>query len=122
MLLLGVFYLLALVSLPVSLGVGWWAWLRGPRLLMPKWRSVAYSSGLCAGTANFILYWAFVAWLQFHYTDQAHKYKVEYAATAVGLFLLLYSCLAVSISKGPHRLLVGAACILAMLPWIPLPI
>jgi hypothetical protein len=115
---LGTFYLLALVSLPVALAAGWWVSLRSPSFHAPKWRSLAYSSGLCAATANLVLFWGFVVWLQFHYTPEG--YRVRDTASSVGLFLLLYSSLSLIIGKGPYRWFVGAACILAMLPWIPL--
>jgi len=117
MLLLRTLYWLAFASLPVSLAFGWWAWMRRPRLSAPKWRTVLYFSGLCAGTLNFALFWAFVVWLQFHYTTEA--YKVRDPASNVGLLLLLYSLLAVCIGKGRYRFFVGTACILAMIPWIP---
>ena len=115
---LSTLYLLAFVSLPLALGAGWWVSLRSPRFHTPKWRSLVYSSGLCAATANLILFWGFVVWLQFHFTDQA--YRVRDPASNVGLFLLLYSSLALCIGKGPYRWFIGAACILAVLPWIPL--
>ncbi len=113
---LGTLYFLAFASLPVALAAGWWVSLRSPRFQAPKWRSLAYSSGLCAATANFILFWGFVVWLQFHYTAEA--YRVRDPASTVGLSLLLYSSLALSIGKGPYRWLIGVACILAMLPYI----
>ena len=117
MALLNAVYFLAFGSLPITLSMSWWAWLRGPRLNAPKWRSDLYLSGICAATLNFILFWAFVLWLQFHYATDA--YKVQDSASDVGLILLLYSLVAVSIGKGRYRLFVGIACLLAMVPWIP---
>ena len=111
-------YLFALGGLPTILGLSWWAWLRSPRSSAPQWRSILYFTGLCAATVNFILYWAFVVWLQFHYTDQA--YKVRDPVANLGLILLLYSLAAVSIGKGPYRFFAGVACVLAMIPWVPL--
>jgi hypothetical protein len=64
-----------------------------------------------------MLFWAFVVWLQFHYTTEA--YKVQDPASNVGVLLLLYSLVAVSIGKGRYRFFVGTACVLAMIPWIP---
>jgi hypothetical protein len=57
---LSTLYLLAFVSLPVALAAGWWVSLRSPRFHTPKWQSLFYSSGLCAATANLILFWGFV--------------------------------------------------------------
>jgi hypothetical protein len=116
--LLSALYFLAFGSLPITLGLSWWAWIRGSRVNASKWRSALYFSGLCAATVNFMLFWAFVVWLQFHYTTEA--YKVRDPASNVGLILLLYSLVAVSIGKGRYRFFVGTACILAMIPWIPI--
>jgi hypothetical protein len=118
MLWLNSIYLIAIAGLPISLGFCWWGWFRKPGAQSPKWRAMLFLSGLCTGTANCILFWAWAAWLHFHYTPSS--WKVQDTAANIGLCLLLYSVVVAISGKGKYRVLLGVSAVLAMLPWIPM--
>ena len=112
------FYLAGMVGSPVLLGLSWWGWHRDPRIQSPKWRSALLLSGLCAATGNLIVWWAWVAWLRFHYNPAS--WRTRDIASDIGLALLLYSVAAAIIGKGRCRILLGISGTLALIPWIPL--
>ncbi|MGA7175748.1 MAG: hypothetical protein WBX13_08515 [Candidatus Acidiferrales bacterium] len=115
MLLINLFYLVGLAVPPVLLGFCWWGWLRQP---FPQRQANVFFSGLCAGTANFVLWWAWVIWLQFH--NNPDSWRVRDITSDLALCLLLYSIVAAIAGKGRYRLLLGISGFLAILPWIPL--
>ena len=117
-LMVNLLYLIAIGAPPILLGFTWWDWFYRPRIQGPKWRIILFFSGLCAGTANFVLWWAWVVWLRFHYNPAS--WKVRDWVSDVGLYLLLYAVLAAIGGKGRYRLLLGISGVLALLPWIPL--
>ena len=111
-------YLFAFGTPPILLGFTWWGWFHSPRIQPPKWRMILFFSGLCAGTANFVLWWGWVVWLRFHYNPAS--WKVRDRVSDLGLYLLLYAVLAAIGGKGRYRLLLGISGALALLPWIPI--
>ena len=115
---LDLLYLIALGTPPILLGFTWWGWFQSPRIQPPKWPMILFFSGLCAATANFVLLWAWVFWLRFHY-DPA-SWKVRDRVSDLGLCLLLYAVVAAIGGKGRYRLLLGISSVLALLPWIPI--
>jgi hypothetical protein len=118
LLLLNLLYLIALGVPPILLGCTWWGWFRSPRIQSPKWPMILFSSGLCAATANFVLWWAWVVWLRSHY-DPA-SWIVRDKVSDLGQCLLLYAVLAAIGGEGRYRLLLGISSVLALLPWIPI--
>jgi hypothetical protein len=117
-LMLNLLYLIAMGAPPILLGVTWWGWFRSPRVEASKWPKILYFSGLCAATANFVLWWTWVVWLRFHY-DPA-SWKVHDRIGNVGLSLLIYAMAVTILGKGKYRPLLGVSCIFALLPWIPI--
>ena len=115
---LDLLYLIALGTPPILLGFTWWGWFQSPRIQPPKWPMILFFSGLCAATANFVLLWAWIVWLRFHY-DPA-SWKVRERVSDLGLCLLLYAVVAAIGGKGRYRLLLGISSVLALLPWIPI--
>jgi|SRR6266481_798038 len=115
---LDLLYLIAFGTPPVLLGFTWWGWFHSPRIQQPKWRMILFFSGLCAGTANFVLWWGWVVWLGFHYNPAS--WKVRDRVSDLGLYLLLYAVLASIGGKGRYRFLLGISGVLALLPWIPI--
>lgn len=77
-----------------------------------------FFSGLCAGTLNVAVWWAWVVWLRFHYT--ADSWKVREVVGDFGLWLLVFSILAAVAGRGRHRPLLVISGVLAVLPWIPI--
>jgi len=102
---------------PALLAFCWWGHFHGSRIQSPKWRGAAFVSGLAAGTANFLLWWAWVIWLRLHYTPSARI--VQDAVSNVGIFLLFYSIITAILGNGKHRVLLGISSVLAIIPWIP---
>jgi hypothetical protein len=111
-------YLTAFGVPPILLGITWWGWFRSPRIRSPKWRVILFFSGLCAATANVVLFWGWVVWLRFHYNPAS--WKVRDTVSDLGLCLLLFAILAAIEGTGRHRLLLGISGVLAVLPWIPI--
>ena len=75
MALLNPLYLIAMTAPPIMLGFVWWGWFCDRRLRSSKWRAWIFFSGLCAGTLNIAVWWAWVAWLQLHYTPDSWKVR-----------------------------------------------
>ena len=115
---LNLLYLIAFGTPPILLGFTWWGWFHSPRIQPTKWRKLFFFSGLCAATANFALWWAWVVWLRFHY-DPA-SWKVRDVVSDFGLLMLLYAILAAIAGEGRYRLLLGISGVMALLPWIPI--
>ena len=116
--LLSSLFFVAMAAPPIMLGLAWWGWFRDPRLRCSKWRTLLFFSGLCAGTLNVAVWWAWVVWLQFHYTPES--WKVRDVVSDVGLWLLVFSTVTAIAGRGIHRLLLATSGVLAMLPWIPI--
>ena len=110
-------YLIAIAAPPILLGFTWWKWFSGPRIQIPEWRRMLFVSGLCAGTLNVVLFWAWVVWLHFHYNPAS--WRVQDIVGDAGLYLLLYSIIAATAGKGRYRLMLGISNVLSLLPWIP---
>jgi hypothetical protein len=110
--------LLALILSPIMLGISWWGWVRSPHLHPPKWRTIVFYSGLCAGTGSFTLWWTWVVGGQLHYIPQA--WKAYDIVVDIGLCLLMYSIVASIAEKGRNRCLLAMSGVLAVLPWIPI--
>jgi hypothetical protein len=91
--------------------------LQNPGIKPPKWSAILFVTGLCAATANFLLWWTWVVWLQLHY--DAESWKVRDWVSDLGLWLLLFALIAALAGRGKHRVLLGVSSVLAMLPWIP---
>lgn len=118
MLFISAIYMIAIIASPLVLAMSWWGWFHNPRIRSPRLRTGLYLSGLCAGTANFVIWWLWVAWLKVHYTPAAMKTRD--LVSDAGLLLLLYSIIAVVAGKGRYRPLLVLGGILALVPWIPL--
>jgi hypothetical protein len=116
MFLFNMMYLSALGAPPFLLGLTWWRWLHTPRFQPPKWRTIAFFSGLFAGTCNLALWWICVVWLKFHSNPSSWRFRDT--LIDVGIYLLLYSIVAAIAGKGRYRLLLGISGVLAILPWI----
>ena len=117
--MLSVLYLTAFAVPPVLLGITWWGWFHSRRMETPKWPRILFFSGLCASTANCVVWWAWVAWLQLHHNDRG-AWKVQDKVSNLGLYLLLYALIAATAGTGKHRGLLIISSVLAFLPWIPL--
>jgi hypothetical protein len=100
------------------LGITWWGWFQRPRVETPKWPRRLFFTGLCASTANCVLFWGWVVWLKFHYNPES--WRVRDTVSNIGLCLLLYAIIAAAAGYGRHRPLLGISSVLALLPWIPL--
>ena len=111
-------FFIAMAAPPIMLGLSWWGWFRDPRFRCSKWRALIFLSGLCAGTLNVAVWWAWVVWLQLHYTPDS--WKVRDVVSDVGLWLLLFSIVTAMAGRGIYRLLLAISGVLAMLPWIPI--
>jgi hypothetical protein len=111
-------YLIATGTPPILLGLIWWGWFHSPHVEAPKWRRVLFFSGLCAGTANVLLFWIWAVWLRLHYNPSSWKFYGT--VSDAGLFLLFYAVLAAIGGKGRYRLLLGVSGVLALLPWVPI--
>lgn len=110
-------YLVALAGAPVLLALSWWGWFRDRDTRSLKWRSSVFLSGVCAGTLNFVVWWAWVVWLHFHYSSTS--WKPRDIVSSVGIFLLFYTIGAAAAGTGKYRVLLGMSGILALLPWLP---
>jgi hypothetical protein len=111
-------YLIAFGTPPILLGFTWWGWFRSPRSQAPKSQATFFFTGLCAATANLLLWWAWVVWLRLHYNPES--WKVRDRVSDVGLCLLFYAVLATIGGAGKYRNLLFISCLLAFLPWIPI--
>jgi hypothetical protein len=98
---LDLLYLIPFGTPPILLGFTWWGWFHSPHIQPPKWRMILFFSGLCAGTANFLLWWGWVVWLRFHYNPASWKFRDRVS------------------DLGLYRLLLGISGVLALLPWFP---
>jgi hypothetical protein len=115
MLLISAMYILGMAAPPILLGFCWWGWFR---YRPSEGRGVFFFSGLLAATVNFLLWWAWVIWLQFHSGPSAGIIR-----NIVGNFcfyLLIYSVVAAIAGKGRYRILLAISCVLALIPWIPI--
>lgn len=117
--ILYVLYLTAFAVPPILLGITWWGWFRSPHMETPKGPRFLFFAGLCASTANCVLWWAWVAWLQLHYNNPG-SWKVQDKISNLGLCLLLFALIAATAGAGKHRRLLIISSVLAFLPWIPL--
>jgi hypothetical protein len=115
---LAVILLIALAFPPISLVYIWWNSLRTSAFSLPKWRNFIFLSGLCAGTTNLVIWWAWVTWLASHRGNPG-TWKVWDKVSDVGLCLILFSIFAALFGKGRNRILLAVAGVLAILPWIP---
>src|ERR1700722_19034962 len=115
---LDVILLIALGFPPISVAYIWWTWVRTPPSNLPKWRKVFFLSGLCAGTANLVVWWSWVIWLAFHRGNPG-IWKVWDKVSDLGLCLILFSIFASLVGKGRNRFLLAVSGVLAILPWIP---
>ena len=118
MAVLNLLTIFALVTPPIFLAYIWWTRSRAPHIPTSKWRTIFFLSGLCAGTANFLLFWSWVLWLNTHRSPTV--WKVYDKVSDVGLYLLLYAVIASIAGKGKPRILLAISAILAILPWIPM--
>ena len=110
-------YVIAVVGAPIFLGFTWWGWLQNFHRDLPKWRAILFSSGLCAGTANLVLWWAWVIWLRLHYN--ATSWGTRDVVSDLGFILLTYSLCTAIVGTGRYRILLGLSSVLAVLPWLP---
>lgn len=120
MALLNSLYFIAMAAPPIMLGLVWWGWFRDPQLRCSKWRALIFFSGLCVATLNVAVWWAWVVWLQLHYTPDS--WKVRDVVGNFAFWLLVFSIFSAIAGRGRHRVLLMISGILAALPWIPIAI